>query len=310
MRHFKRILLGLLAVLVVVSIVNLTFFGLPDAPPLPAGSKFVDVGGKRIHYVERAGKEPAVVMIHGLPGTWGDWDAVADELKGRRTISIDRPGYAFSSEGYVSFEDQLTIINGFTRRLGLKRPVIVGHSYGGALALMYSFRFAGQYSGIVAVDPAVSSEDIPFVRKAQARFVALLELPVLHQLGALTSSNIIRRSSVAMGGKEAFSPDPVDTDWKERALSLNMRYRDLEAWQREVLDAPRAMRTLVDTLPRIFAPVQIIQGQGDKLVATGSVRAAAAVMPNASLKILPGGHMQPYVHAAEVADAVRRSTLR
>lgn len=307
MRIFGRILLGLL---LGVTIVNLTVARMPAEPPLPPGSKFVELSGKRIHYVERPGKGPAVVMIHGMPGTWGDWDAVAERLKGRHTIQIDRPGYAFSSEGYVPFDEQIALVNQLSHKLGLKQPVIAGHSYGGAMALMYSFKYPGQYSGIVAVDPAVSAADLSFKSKAQARYIGLMELPVLRQLGAITVGNIVRRVSMNIGGKEAFSPDPVDPGWSERALALNARYRDLDALGEEILAAPRVLRTLTDTMPRIHAPVRIIQGQGDELVKTGSVRVASKLMRNAHLSVLPGGHMQTYVHPDEVAKAIWLSSKR
>ena len=71
--QMKKILLRVLLVLaVVVVVLNWTWARLPAEPPLPPGSKFALVDGRKIHYVEKPGSGPAVVMIHGLPGTWGD----------------------------------------------------------------------------------------------------------------------------------------------------------------------------------------------------------------------------------------------
>jgi pimeloyl-ACP methyl ester carboxylesterase len=305
MRRFVKLLLLVLAV---VTVVNWTWARLPGEPPLPPASKFAIVDGRKIHYVDHPGKGPAVVMIHGMPGTWGDWNAVAARLKGRHTIEIDRPGYAFSQEGYLPFAQQVQLVNRLTHKLGLKRPVIAGHSYGGAIALSYAFLHPDEVSGIVAVDPAVSPQDIPFKRKAQARFTKLMDLPVLHQLGALTVSNIVRRVGMTVGGEEAFSPDPVDQGWMDRSLSLTARYSDLDTLADELLNAETALGQLDEQLSLIHIPVEIIQGEGDKLVPTGSVQVAAKRIQRSHLQLLSGGHMQTYTHPDVVAEAIVRAS--
>lgn len=305
MSRRRKIVLVLVAVLAVVTVVNLTWARLPAEPPLPAGSKFALVDGKRIHYVEHAGREPAVVMIHGLPGTWGDWDAVAARLKDRRTIQIDRPGYAFSQEGYVPFREQVELIQALVQKLGLHAPVIAGHSYGGAIALQYALQYGHNASGIVAVDPAVSARDVAFKTRMQARMIQLMRLPVVRQVGSLTVFNIVRRVSLAVGGNEAFDPEARDPGWYDRALALSARYRDLGAYSSEVIHLREALATLGRRLPQIGVPVQVVQGSGDRLVRTRSVKRAAAQAAMLELTVLPGGHMQTYTHPEAVAAAVR-----
>jgi pimeloyl-ACP methyl ester carboxylesterase len=309
-KFFKRFGLFLLVVLGLLTVINLTVAKLPDEPPLPAGSKFVEVEGRRIHYVEHAGKEPAVVMIHGLPGTWGDWDAVAAKLPGRRTIQIDRPGFAFSQEGYVPFDAQVRTVHALAQELKLERPVIAGHSYGGAMALDYTYRYPDEISGTVAVDPAVSSDDISSMKEFQAHFINAMELPVLHQLGALTMSNIVKRVSMNTGGDEAFSPDERDAGWTDRALSLTARDRDLSATSAEMLHAKAMLDRLQLLFPKIRRPVEIIQGNDDELVSASSVKLAAAKMPRSHLVLLPGGHMQTYTNPQVVVDAIERTSSR
>ena len=82
-----------------VVVLNWTYGRLP-ATPRPTGSFIELAGGLRLHYIERPGTEPAVLLIHGLPGTAEDWNLVTRLLPGRRTVAIDRPGYGFSSGGY------------------------------------------------------------------------------------------------------------------------------------------------------------------------------------------------------------------
>ena len=89
-RVLLRVLLGL-ALLVVIF--NWTYGRLP-ATPRPTGSFVQLASGLRVHYLERPGAEPAVLLIHGLPGTAEDWDEVTALLPGRRTSRSTGPGSA------------------------------------------------------------------------------------------------------------------------------------------------------------------------------------------------------------------------
>jgi pimeloyl-ACP methyl ester carboxylesterase len=151
-RLIARVLLVLLALVVVL---NWTYGRLP-ASPRPTGS-FVQLrGGLRVRYLERPGSGPAVLLIHGLPGTAEDWNEVTPLLAGRRTIAIDRPGYGFSSGGYFPLSHQLQAVQELIERLHLGHPILVGHSYGGAISLAFAERHPGEVDGLVLVDAAAT----------------------------------------------------------------------------------------------------------------------------------------------------------
>ncbi|MGH2911177.1 MAG: alpha/beta fold hydrolase, partial [Solirubrobacteraceae bacterium] len=126
----KILLWAVLALAVVVVALNWTYGRLPVTPK-PTGS-FLKLAGVKLRYLERPGSEPAVLLIHGLPGTAEDFEDVTP-LIGHRTIAIDRPGYGFSSGGYFTFDRQLQAVHEAIEKLHLGRPVLVGHSYGGAI---------------------------------------------------------------------------------------------------------------------------------------------------------------------------------
>lgn len=294
---------ALLVLFLAVVVLNWTWARLPGQPPAPSGSKYATVDDVRVHYVERPGREPAVVMIHGMPGTWGDWDAVAQRLRGRHTIQVDRPGFAFSEQGYLPFERQVESVHALTRQLKLKRPVIAGHSYGGSIALSYAMRYPLETSGVVLIDPGVPGRGIPLKRKLQARSVRVLQVPVVKQVADLTFSNVMRRVSMGMGGSEAFDPDTRDQGWFDRALSLTARHRDLDAWSSEVLNYDAAMERLSPRLAHPVTDLRIIQGDGDRLVPTEDVQRVAARI-DVPLQLLAGGHMQTDVHPDAVVRAI------
>src|SRR6476620_6118551 len=61
------------------------------------------VGGKQIHYIEQPGRGVPVLLLHGQPGTYKDFEKVTPELPGLHLISIDRPGYGWSRGGWLPY---------------------------------------------------------------------------------------------------------------------------------------------------------------------------------------------------------------
>jgi len=288
----KRLLLALVGVCVLTLIaLNWTYGRLP--------------GGLDVRYLERRGGEPAVLLLHGLPGTAEDWNLVTRLLPGRRTVAIDRPGYGFSTGGYFPLNRQLQAIAELIAKLHLGQPILVGHSYGGAISLAFAERHPHAVGGLVLVDAAATCTHTSTLSRAQAQLVKVIELPVLAQLADLTISQLVRKTAAEQVDEEAFSPAPVNPAQLHRALAINMKHANLEAWAGEMLAANTVIDTVNRGLHTIAAPAIVIQGQQDKLVEPRCGRHLAAALPHAQLEMIPGGHMAPYTHPATIATAIQ-----
>jgi pimeloyl-ACP methyl ester carboxylesterase len=300
-----RIVLVALALLALAIVVlNWTWGRLPGEPRMTG--RIVHVGGVKVRVLEQSGSEPAVVFLHGLPGTADDFDRVAPLLRGRHTIAFDRPGFGFSSGGYHGLDEQMTTLRALIARLGARRPVLVGHSYGGTLALEYALRHPRELSGLVLVDAAAAGEQSNGFQRAQSRFIQFLSWPVVQQLADVTFSQLVRTASTKQGDAEAFDPGSVDSRHEHRLLALNMSHEDLDAYAAEQLAADRVIADLDKRLASIATPAIVIHGAHDKLVKPEHGRKLAATLPHAQLKLVSGGHMAPYVHPGVVAAAARR----
>jgi pimeloyl-ACP methyl ester carboxylesterase len=300
----RRILLwGALGLAAVVVALNWTWGRLPVTPK-PTGS-FLQLAGVKLRYLERPGREPAVLLIHGLPGTAEDFEDVTPLISGHRTIAIDRPGYGFSTGGYFSFDRQLHAVRETIEKLHLRRPVLVGHSYGGTISLGYAERHPGQVRGLVLVDAAAGDcprHDDAFTR-AQARFIQAIELPVLAQISDVTFSQLVRTASAEPAENEAFSPAPVNERHHHRVLAINLKHGNLEAYAGEILHADKEIDGVTSALASVRAPTIVIEGEQDKLVEPQCGKSIAASVRGARLEMVPGGHMAPYTHPAGVAAA-------
>ncbi len=300
----RRILLAVLAALaLIVVVLNWTYGRLPTEPK-PSGS-FVQVGKLRVHYLERPGSGTPVVLIHGLPGTAEDFNAVTPLLAGHRTIAFDRPGFGYSGSGYVSFDRQLETLDALMRQLHLLRPVLVGHSYGGTVALGFAERHPSEVSGLVLVDAAAAGQHLGTFDEVQAHVVQFLQLPVIHQVANALFGQLLTTASVEKGDEEAFHPQPVNPAHHQRLLAINSTRGNLEAFAGEQLAANGVIDQIDERLGAIQVPAIVIQGARDQLIEPVHGRKLAATLANARLAIVPGGHMAPYTHPAAIAAAVR-----
>jgi pimeloyl-ACP methyl ester carboxylesterase len=295
------IALGVLALAVVV--LNWTYGRLPSEPK-PTGS-FMQVGKLRIHYIEHPGAGTPVVLLHGLPGTAADWEDVTPLLQGHRTIAIDRPGFGYSTGGYVPFERQLEVIHELLEKLNVEKPILVGHSYGGTISLGYAERYPNSVGGLVLVDAAAAGQKIDTFGTIQAHVVKFLQLPVIRQIANATFGQLLITVSVNQADAEAFHPYPVVAAHRRRVLEINMTHGNLEAWSGEILASTGVIDQIDKGLARIDVPAVVVQGEQDELVHPIYGRRLAAALPHAKLVMVYGGHMQPYDHPAVIAAAVR-----
>jgi pimeloyl-ACP methyl ester carboxylesterase len=107
-----------------------------------------------VAYRDFGGQGPAVMLVHGLGGNLAHWGRVAPLLQERyRLIAIDLPSHGASTAPAVySFDHDLGAVDEVRQRLSLDRPALVGHSYGGMLAVSLGASRPGDYRVVVNVD--------------------------------------------------------------------------------------------------------------------------------------------------------------
>src|SRR5688572_18559094 len=134
----RRVGLGVfLVLLAALALPPLWFRLFRDPPPeLPApGQRVVFASGIGVNVVEE-GAGPAVVLVHGLPGSAYDWRPTSAALaaRGRRAIAYDRVGYGWSDarpDGAFSVASNAGELLALLEALGLEGVTLVGWSYGG-----------------------------------------------------------------------------------------------------------------------------------------------------------------------------------
>lgn len=228
----------------------------------PPQGRFTSVDGLRLHYIER-GEGPPVVLLHGNPGSTEDFIPLLNVLaKEHRAIAVDRPGHGYSERASASDmtpSDQAEAIHSALQQLGVDRPILVGHSWGGALSLVYALRFPDEVRGIVLVGTRAFHLDGP-----TDPLYRLLRMPVVGEVARWTVLPVLGRGVVEKRLRAAFAPDPAPEQYVQMARGMWLRPLQAEA---TVWDSENLQRELLNAAQRygqIAVPVVILAGAEDK----------------------------------------------
>jgi len=262
---------------------------------VPPDGAFIDVEGARLHYVD-VGSGPAIVMIHGLGGQLRNFTyALSGRLQGRhRLVIVDRPGSGYSryvGEGEQGLAAQGAIIARLIDALGLERPLVVGHSLGGAVALALALDHPAKVGGLALLAPLTQAvEAIPQAFKALA-----IQSTAARRLVAWTLAAPLGRLSGEQARRTIFGPEPVPEGFEiAGGAALTLRPSAFEAAAADVAASAREMAALAGRYAELSLPVGILFARGDQILpfALHGEQTAAAMSP-AELTLIDGGHMFP-----------------
>jgi pimeloyl-ACP methyl ester carboxylesterase len=132
-------------------------------------SCFIDVDGVRIHYQEAGDvNAPAMVLIHGFTSSTLVWSKVFLTLAnaGYRVIAPDMLGYGYSAKprnGEYTIEGQAKLLMRLLDALGIPRAIIVGSSYGGAVAATCALDYAERVEKLILVGTVNNNRPLAFI---------------------------------------------------------------------------------------------------------------------------------------------------
>lgn len=237
-----------------------------------------------------SGQGPAVVLLHGQPGSARDWAAVTPLLSTDLTvIAVDRPGYGGTEGPAGDFAANAGAVVATLDHLGIRRAVMVGHSWAGGVALTLAADHPERVSGLVLV-ASIGPDDAP-------RLVdRLLAAPVLGDV-VVASAFTVARNLLASAAVRAGLGRVVP------AASGLAAWRSFMVEQRVFVDQ---VAELADLLARITARCLVVVGSADRVVSPKVGAHLVAAIPGARLRTVAGaGHLLPFDHPHAVADAVR-----
>jgi pimeloyl-ACP methyl ester carboxylesterase len=281
---------------------------------VPRDGELIEVGGETLHYVDSGSGRP-IVMIHGLGGQLRNFGRpmVDDLARDYRVIRVDRPGSGYSPRSAgtsARLRVQAETVAEFIRILKLERPLIVGHSLGGALALALALNHPDVVGGLALVAPLTQVQEIDDVPPVFKPLV--IRSPALRRTVAWTLATPMGMRKAEEALREVFAPEPVPADFgTEGGGLLAMRPSNFYASSSDLVDLEGELEGMVGRYPTLPVPVSILYAPGDNLLdfKLHGERTASEI-PGAEIELVEGGHMLPFTQPELTAAFVRRAAAR
>lgn len=275
----------------------------------PEPGTMITVEGVALHFA-RLGAGPPVVLIHGASGNLADMTFRLGPALAQRheVVAFDRPGLGRSAlppgGGGVSIGRQAALMRAALAGMGIERCLLVGHSYGGSVALAWAVEAPGTVEGLLLVSAPSQIWD-----GGLGLTTDLLANPVTGPLlaqgvGHLAPRGLVERAVTGVFKPQAVPPgylDHLDPDSLTRPATLHENARQLNALKEE-------LRALIPRYPGLPMPVELIHGEADTTVGL-AIHSEKLVrqIPQARLTALPGiGHMPHQVATEAVLGAFAR----
>ena len=253
-------------------------------------------------FYREAGAGEPIVLLHCSSGSSGVWAPVMNHLsQDYRVLAPDLLGYGRSApwprDAVLVPDGELGAVEALLDVAG--RPAhLVGHSYGGTVALHAARRFPRRVASLILIEPVA----FQLLRRAD-------EPDGWREIAALAERHV----ALVGEGRDAAAAEAFVTYWTGP-----------KAWQ-QMPDAARdgVVRTAArvgaegrrvfageedrDALARIGAPTLLICGGRTRTPARRVVEVLRRALPHAPHhEIADAGHMSPLTHPADIAEAIRR----
>lgn len=275
---------------------------------IPRIGKTVTVGGDAVHYVDQGTGRP-ILFVHGLGGQLHHFRQTLFPAMGGgfRLVAMDRPGSGYSTRvsSGARIPEQAEAIARFIDAVGLDRPLLVGHSLGGAIALRVALDHPGKISGLALISPLTH-----YVPTPPKEFGGLyIRSPLMRRIIAATLAVPAGLKTARQTLDFVFGPQPVPEDYAIGGGGyLGLRPSHFYATSSDIVAVEQDLPGQMERYGEIAMPVGILFGSRDRVLHhTRHGLAMDGRIEGIDIEILEGiGHMPQFVEAVKVAGFVKR----
>jgi pimeloyl-ACP methyl ester carboxylesterase len=264
-------------------------------------------GRQRLLRVARdEGTGPAIVLLHGQPGTAADWDGVMGYLPPTvRAIVPDRPGYGGTGGRAVGFAENADAIVGMLSRLGVDRAHLVGYSWAGGVVLALARDAPERLASMTLVASVRPGAPLGMIDRA---------------LGLAVLGPTLAAGTIGLAGRMLLIPQVrrlVDHRYRglteEGLTAVGQAFTGSRAWlsffleQRALFDE---LPDLAESLGAVRVPTTILFGSHDRVISPEDGWALANAIPGArAVRVYGAGHLLPHERPELVAATVLDNVL-
>jgi pimeloyl-ACP methyl ester carboxylesterase len=280
---------------------------------VPPFGKFVDVDGNRIHYVD-VGEGRPILFIHGLGAQFHQFrHPLFPHLdKQFRLVALDRPGSGYSVRARgagAGISEQARVVVRFIEELGLEKPLVVGHSFGGIVALAIAIEHPDRISGLALLSPYTR-----YSNEVEPEFASLaIRQPWLRWLISQTIAIPMALKTAPQVLDYVFGPQPMPADYPIAGGGFSgLRPSHFYASSSDLVATGLDMPRLQTRYGEIKVPVGILFGTEDRVLAhsTNGVDMTGRIT-GLDLELLEGiGHMPQYGATDRVVTFIRHMAAK
>jgi N-formylmaleamate deformylase len=255
---------------------------------MPRGGH-VSANGIRLHYIEYPGKGPPLLLLPGITSPAITWGFVAERLAANNHVFVlDNRGRGLSSGGpglTYTADDYAADAMGTAMRLGLDRPVLLGHSMGARIGARFAARYPDSLSKLILADPPVSG---PGRRPYPTPLEPYLNAMELASRGA------------PIGEFRKLNPT-----WTDEQLTLRMEWLPTCTFE-AVVESHRSFHTedLFADLPLIRCPTLLVVAARAPVITDADAREIIGLIRDVRTARVEAGHMMPWDNLEGFLSAV------
>jgi 4,5:9,10-diseco-3-hydroxy-5,9,17-trioxoandrosta-1(10),2-diene-4-oate hydrolase len=242
-------------------------------------SKNIKVDGLDVHYYT-AGEGDPLVVIHGGGGDARSWEHNISDLARKYAVyALDLPGYGLTQplKGKYYIPELADFVQKFTKRLGLKKFSVVGHSLGGGVALDLALKIPTQITKLVLVSSLCLGNEVAFWLRLISLPAIIRSAGTLFILGFKAAKWLISRLNLV---KYILPLTPV-------SMAVGVSISDFH----------HQTLVLEKRLPEVKMPTLLIWGARDPVVPVKQAYRAAKMIPDCRLQVFQ--HRGHNVHREE-----------
>ena len=246
-----------------------------------------------------------VMLLHGQPGAASDWDEVVRALPPHtRSLALDRPGYRTSPYPAGSFESNARWLLAEMDEAQIDDAILVGHSYGGGVALAVAALAPDRVRGLLLV----SSVGPGCLDGWDRLLAAPIAGPVCAVAAWWLTPWFARQRLARLERIRHRALEPAEhvnwEAWGNARHEHGAMWRTFLTEQRELVDNLDALNS---RLERVKAPTIVIADPADKMIPVATARALHAQLQGSRLVLVDnGGHHLPRRNPQAIAEEITR----
>lgn len=252
--------------------------------------KFLELtNGMRIKY-DMIGAGPAMILMHGWGCQSATLNSIASIAAEQHTVyNLDLPGFGKSDEPREVWgvDEYVGMLEEFVSKLGISKPIILGHSYGGRIGILYSSK--NEVDKLILVDAAgiKPRRSLKYYFKVYSFKTGKVLTRLL--LGKAKAAERIEAMRKKKGSSDYANSSPVMRAVMSKSVNQDLKY----------------------AMPAIKAPTLLIWGENDTATPLADAKIMESLIPDAGLVSFPGcGHYSfldnPYQFAAVLRSFINR----